>query len=493
MKRLNKNTGLVIHTTTTGALDSEILDVVNNLRTRCLIHTNRVDHPPGLIDSMVKITTGSCTDENELINMAVANFPKGVKKILIYDNIDNNLDSRETGDPVDFNPADYMKLNPDIVTNGFNTPELALKHWEQYGQYENRRYIDNRWYDISFYMKHYNDVPKNELDAKNHWYVKGRREGRIRIIEEVSDVMRLNQQICKNTSLIYDSAEKLNDLNQNGSDYMTISTLKDVIDKAKKTLNRDILEIQKIYKRYHQNIKQHEPPGKVNIVYTCVTDSYDQIPPPRYVTSGWRYIMFTDQYIEAPTGWEVIYIKNPGNLTPVKFARQVKIEYWKYLPDHDVNIWVDSNIIIRKDLNDLCNLVMNDKHLIYTVKHPKRKCVYEEAKEVIVSHKDKPSIVNKQTHYYQSHNFPKNFGDFYETNCIIRKNTQQVKDAMSLWFQQILTWSHRDQLSLPYIIWKNNLSIFFDTFDTVVRDNYTFWRGQHSNVSKREHQITDII
>ena len=139
MNQLRKNTGLVVKTTNTEALDSEILNVINNLRTRCLIHTNNVNHLPGTIDSQVKIITGTTTDDSEIITMGISHFPKGVKKILIYDNINNNLDYQQPLEkPVDFNPADYMKLNPDIISGGFNTEALAMLHWETYGKKENR-------------------------------------------------------------------------------------------------------------------------------------------------------------------------------------------------------------------------------------------------------------------------------------------------------------------------------------------------------------------
>ena len=171
MKHLNKNTGLVINTTTTGALDSEILNVINNLRTRCLIHTNRVDHPSGGVDPMVKIITGSSTDENELINMAIAHFPKGVKKILIYDNIKNNVNYHQPPVvPVDFNPAEYMKLNPDIIPGGFNTEALALAHWETYGKKECRLIKSPELPNLKDSLSKYNETPSyiNNFDYRSY-------------------------------------------------------------------------------------------------------------------------------------------------------------------------------------------------------------------------------------------------------------------------------------------------------------------------------------
>lgn len=140
MKNLNKNTGLVIHTTSTDILDSDILNVVNNLRTRCLIHTNRVNHLPGTIDPQVKILSGTVTDESEMINMGITHFPKGVKRVLLYNLETSNINKRSfpTFDPKSFNAEYYMTTYPDIVLAGYNTPQLAFQHYEMFGFSEGR-------------------------------------------------------------------------------------------------------------------------------------------------------------------------------------------------------------------------------------------------------------------------------------------------------------------------------------------------------------------
>ena len=55
---------------------------------------------------------------------------------------------------------------------------------------------------------------------------------------------------------------------------------------------------------------------------------------------------------------------------------------------------------------------------------------------------------------YKSLGFPEHYG-LYEANVIIRKhNNKSVIDLMEYWWSEILNNSHRDQLSLNYVIWK---------------------------------------
>ena len=135
MVNIVKNVGLVIKVASTGGLNHETLDIINGFRSRCMIYTNIVNHARGKIDPMVKILTGTSTDEAELINIGIVNFPKNVGEVLFYDVKTSGITQTDLGD---FDPVTYMKLNPDIVSGGFNTEALAIAHWKQYGRNENR-------------------------------------------------------------------------------------------------------------------------------------------------------------------------------------------------------------------------------------------------------------------------------------------------------------------------------------------------------------------
>lgn len=214
------------------------------------------------------------------------------------------------------------------------------------------------------------------------------------------------------------------------------------------------------------------------IVYTCITNSYDIPKKPEFVTKGWRYILFTDTPNLHVTGWEIIQVKNPDNLDPVRLARRVKTMYWEYLPNHDLNIWIDANVKMLANLYDFCNCVMDDKHEIWITKHPQRSCVYEEANACKKLKKDSNTLIDKQISKYKSEGMPKLQG-LVETNVILRKNTPNVQGLMKKWFEQIKTHSRRDQLSFNYVLWKTNQHKLLKNFDKNTRDKYLEWRGGH--------------
>ena len=146
---LDHQTGLVVKTHSTSMIDDELINIINNLGKRCYIHTKRIDHPPGRINKNTTIETLGTISDKSLIDICIKHFPKGVKKVLLYDIKETNLEKTTVGDiPIDFVPAEYLRLNPDIVKGGFNTEALAVQHWRQYGHKEGRLITSSELLDL---------------------------------------------------------------------------------------------------------------------------------------------------------------------------------------------------------------------------------------------------------------------------------------------------------------------------------------------------------
>jgi hypothetical protein len=144
------------------------------------------------------------------------------------------------------------------------------------------------------------------------------------------------------------------------------------------------------------------------------------------------------------------------DLSDVKRQRMVKTHPNWVLPDYDITVWIDANTDVDQKLYDY--IEKNKDNEITFKKHPDRDCIYDELKECVFWGKE--TVNNGQFLYnkYAGERFPKHFG-LYETNIIIShpkvRNVIRLYDA---WWKQIHDYSHRDQLSLNYIIWKNGLS-----------------------------------
>jgi rRNA processing protein Gar1 len=125
------------------------------------------------------------------------------------------------------------------------------------------------------------------------------------------------------------------------------------------------------------------------VVYTCISGNYDTLKDPTVVTPGWEYICFTDQKVISnvwtirPLPKEIVEDKS---LTQVKRQRIVKIQPWRFIGACDVCVWVDANLKIIGNIDDMIGMV-GDSYLA-TITHPDRKDIYQESKAILRYRKD---------------------------------------------------------------------------------------------------------
>ena len=46
----------------------------------------------------------------------------------------------------------------------------------------------------------------------------------------------------------------------------------------------------------------------------------------------------------------------------------------------------------------------------------------------------------------------------YEAGLFIFKNKEKMNNFFNDWWQEILKYSYQDQISLPFVLWKNNIN-----------------------------------
>ena len=202
---------------------------------------------------------------------------------------------------------------------------------------------------------------------------------------------------------------------------------------------------------------------KVGVIYTCITGMYDELLDHTYTNNPeWDYICFTDNFSirsEHNLNWELRKL-HYNNLDNVRNQRWHKLHPHLLFPDYDVSIWIDGNInivnsIVFRDFEHAIDI----NSLISIGPHPERICLYDELYACIEAGKDVESIMTKQVNFIRKTGFPRNSG-LFENNIIFRKHhNDQIIKTMTDWWAIVEKYSRRDQLSLTYVAWKNNISI----------------------------------
>lgn len=205
--------------------------------------------------------------------------------------------------------------------------------------------------------------------------------------------------------------------------------------------------------------------NKRKVIYTCILGEYDKVYEPLVKVENTKYIMFSnnDKIREQLNIWE--YRDIPERIIKIchndyiLINRYIKMHPKELFPKDDYAAYIDGSVELMLDITELFNQI-NDKTGLAMHRHRIRKDVYEEAKACIKNGKGNKKQIKKQIRNYKKEKFPKKFG-MVEAGIILSdlKNEETAK-ILDLWWNEFLERkSNRDQLALPYILWKNNYKI----------------------------------
>lgn len=196
------------------------------------------------------------------------------------------------------------------------------------------------------------------------------------------------------------------------------------------------------------------------LVLTAITNGKDQLLDPPVKYDDCDYIAFVDKEYPNIKTWEQRNVLNFSVIDTFAGRRNAKV--FKILstlmfPEYDYIIWEDGNHQLKKDPKLIIEEYGDDVDILL-FKHPDRKCCYEEMNAVAQWNLDYRHNVENQYRYYKSVNMPDNYG-LFEMSTFIVKNTQAVKEFQLMWWEQICKFSSRDQISLPFCLWKMDKKI----------------------------------
>ena len=128
-----------------------------------------------------------------------------------------------------------------------------------------------------------------------------------------------------------------------------------------------------------------------------------------------------------------------------------------FLPDYDFHIWVDATHEVAASPSELIESYLQH-HPVAVFRHFARSCVYAEAETILSLDLDHADRVHLQMNYYRSCGFPAGNG-LYETAGFVRRNCPESNELSLRWWEQLCRFSSRDQLSLPFVAWKLQVSL----------------------------------
>lgn len=196
------------------------------------------------------------------------------------------------------------------------------------------------------------------------------------------------------------------------------------------------------------------------VVYTAVFGGYDNIDEPMFVNPNLDYYAFTDGELKEGSVWKKVDISKYPHLRGLDayhLAKYIKMFPYEFFPDYDFSIWIDGNVALIADAYPVA--IMSHGSAMATFANPMHDCIYTEGRYMIFQGRVPKEQVNNQLEHYRSAGYPEHFG-MREFSIIYRDHScKECYDMMKEWWEHVNKYTMRDQLSLPFILWKNGKTI----------------------------------
>jgi hypothetical protein len=196
-------------------------------------------------------------------------------------------------------------------------------------------------------------------------------------------------------------------------------------------------------------------------IYTCITGNYDNVEEPVLLESNCDYFLFTNNKNIKSLNWKIKEI--PENILELnnnaKINRYIKMHPKELFEDYDYAIYIDGNIKLISIISSFISNI-NEKTGLAIHRHCSNNCIYDEIKSCGAYGKGNYSKLKKQKNRYKKAGFPEQYG-MVECNVLVSdlKNYESVKIFDEWWSEYMNSESMRDQIALPYVLWKNNIKI----------------------------------
>ena len=181
------------------------------------------------------------------------------------------------------------------------------------------------------------------------------------------------------------------------------------------------------------------------IAFTVNTGEYDNLPMPYVTGKNWFKVLFTDSTALQKRGWDKIIIL-PKTDRPDLQAKQVKWGIHNYYPNASHFLYYDANMVVRYSLPPTP----------FRIIHNKRSTVLQECHACNVQeHRWSTSSISHQYNEYLKEGFEDTQG-LYLNGFWCRENSQIENEIANLVLEQLSKFTTRDQIALPYVLWKLN-------------------------------------
>lgn len=324
-------------------------------------------------------------------------------------------------------------------------------------EYFKREIIERKLFDENYYIKNYPSYKKYGMSALDHYV-------------EIGWRLMYNPSECFNTTLYLNTNRNLDicplfHFLSEGKDYAAYAYWSNPNSSPN-------------YQRKSNNTK---------VVYTCIVGNYDNLLQHTYLDNEWDYVCFTDNIEWIEKGQIGCWQIKPLFLSiwdSTRVNRFHKINPHLFFPEYQESLYVDANVNILSPF--IFDLIEHKNTDLIIPRHFVEVCAYNHAKWILHHNQKDRDKINAFLNIMKKDGFPYNYG-MTENNIIYRKHHKKRNiKIMDEWWGFVRDYCKRDQLSLSYVLWKNNIEIWDISFPNARADINNFMLVSH------EKKVCDV-
>ena len=238
--------------------------------------------------------------------------------------------------------------------------------------------------------------------------------------------------------------------------------------------------------------------NKKIVVYTCIIGNYDILRKPAIKVPQIDYVVFSDNenLKQNKKGWQYQSIddeiKKKCKNNPVLINRYIKMHPSEFFENYDYSLYVDGSIQIISDVRK-CLAQIKNKSGLAIHSHHSRVDVYEEINACLIQGLGNTEAIKLLNSKYKKENFPKHYGLFEAGIIACDLNNKIAIKILNSWYEEFFKSNVlRDQLILPYVLWKNKLKKEdVGILGFYIDYNPVFRRHVHRIDLNENHRLTD--
>jgi hypothetical protein len=226
-------------------------------------------------------------------------------------------------------------------------------------------------------------------------------------------------------------------------------------------------------------------------VYTTLFGEYEEINAQSIAKSAHiDFVCLTDNKDFISRDWQTRLVSRSLENDPIRSQRLAKVNPHLYLGDYDLSLYIDNTVELLIDPEEVIGRIWMKDRIFSVPLHSFRNTLQEEFIEVVKWGLDDYSRVWEQNNHYIFEAPEIMIRQPLWTGLLVREHhdPRAIKIAEQ-WSQQILRYSRRDQLSLPYVLNKNADGVYSFDLDNHKSDLHKWPIHNKRNVYLRDDSV----